>query len=73
MKELNLKKLIRLTFLPVGCLSLLSACAPYEPVVYGSSTSVTTVETPATLFDRLDANRDGFLSRGEGGASGRAV
>lgn len=63
MKELNLKKAIRLAFLPVACASLLSACAPYEPFspVYGGPM----IDTPVSLFDRLDTNHDGFLSRAE--------
>jgi Ca2+-binding EF-hand superfamily protein len=62
MKELSLKKAVRLALAPIACASLLSACAPYEPYSTGYPAHV---ETPASAFDRLDANRDGFLSRGE--------
>lgn len=69
MNELKLKSAIRLALLSMACTSLISACAPYEPVsapVISSASTVETIENnPHALFDRLDTNRDGFLSRGE--------
>ena len=60
---------LRLAFVPAACATLIAACAPYPPAepAYGS---VPAVDTHAAAFDRLDANRDGFLSRAEAGPLG---
>jgi Ca2+-binding EF-hand superfamily protein len=44
---------------------VLTGCASYDPIgsVFGRSDPI--VDTPMATFDRLDVNRDGFLSRGE--------
>ncbi|MEN3353577.1 MAG: Secreted protein acidic and rich in cysteine Ca binding region, partial [Betaproteobacteria bacterium] len=77
MKTFELKKSIPLAILPALCAGLLSGCASYDrqvvhrtapPSAAASTTSTTVVTTsaaPAGLFDQLDTNRDGFLSRAE--------
>ena len=70
MKELNLKKAIRLAFLPVACATLLSSCA-YEPMAPAEG-GPTLAPVSLSPFDRLDTNRDGYLSRGEVEAWGGA-
>ena len=64
--KIDTRVAVRLALLPVACATLLTACAPYEPYgpVYGTAPAVG-APAPLTLFDRLDTNRDGFLSRGE--------
>jgi Ca2+-binding EF-hand superfamily protein len=61
------KHALSLAFVPLAVATLLSACAPYEP--YGApvydSARTSPASAPVALFDRLDANRDGFLSRAE--------
>jgi Ca2+-binding EF-hand superfamily protein len=63
----DLKSSFRLALLPVACAAALSACAPYDPMgtsVYTSGGPVA-ADNPVAMFDRLDTNRDGFLSRAE--------
>ena len=67
MTQSKLSKAVRLALLPLACVSLLSACA-YDPVTgypIVMPGPVSTVDNPDILFDRLDTNRDGHLSRGE--------
>jgi Ca2+-binding EF-hand superfamily protein len=62
----ELARKFRLALLPLACAGALAACAPYDPA--GNSVYVSggpTADTPVSTFDRLDVNRDGFLSRGE--------
>ena len=68
----DLRRAIQLAFAPAACAILLAACAPYEPYepVYGASPGVAPTVPPLSHFDRLDTNRDGFLSRGELDAAG---
>jgi len=70
MNTLEPRKAFRLALLPAACAALLAGCAPLEPFdsVQGSSAPV--IEAPVALFDRLDTNRDGFLSRAEMDALG---
>jgi hypothetical protein len=78
MNTLNLKGSVRLALVPAVCAGLLTACASYDRqevhrTVSPAPASVTTVTTaPAAsnvtvigLFDQLDTNRDGFLSKAE--------
>lgn len=64
----HLKRSIRLAVLPVACAGALSACAPYLPyddnTAYGRPVGGP-IDSPTAHFDRLDTNRDGFLSRAE--------
>jgi Ca2+-binding EF-hand superfamily protein len=62
MKNFDARKALKLALLPAACAAVLAGCAPYEPFFGPSSPAV---ESPLTLFDRLDTNRDGFLSRAE--------
>ena len=68
----DLRRVFRLAVLPVACAAALSACAPYDP----NGTSVYTSGgpsvggSPMARFDRLDTNRDGFLSRAEASQAG---
>jgi len=64
MKNFDAKRAFRLALLPAACAVALSACAPYEPVSTAHA-GVPVAESPMALFDRLDLNRDGFLSRAE--------
>ena len=68
MKAFDLKRLIRLGLVPVACVGLLAGCAydpvPTYPVVYEPPRTTVPVVS-MTDFDRLDTNRDGFLSRAE--------
>jgi Ca2+-binding EF-hand superfamily protein len=58
------RRTFRRALMPAACAALLSGCAPFDP--YPSQSSTTPViEAPVALFDRLDINRDGFLSRAE--------
>jgi Ca2+-binding EF-hand superfamily protein len=71
----DLKSTLRLALLPVACAAALSACAPYDPMgtsVYTSG-GPSAVENPVALFDRLDTNRDGFLSPAEAAPLNLAV
>ena len=45
----------------------LSACAPYQETRTETvtTTRVVTADNPDAVFNALDTNRDGFLSRGE--------
>ena len=65
MREKRLGIQIRRAAVPLACATLLAACAPYDlgPGTYSSTGAVQ--DTPMALFDRLDVNRDGFLSRAE--------
>ena len=65
MRELRLGMEIRRAAVPLACATLLAACAPYDhgPGTYSATGAVH--DTPMALFDRLDTNRDGFLSRAE--------
>ena len=54
------RRAFRLAIVPAACAALLSACELYEP-----TRSVDSGDPAAPLFDRLDVNRDGFLSRAE--------
>ncbi|MGZ5092986.1 MAG: EF-hand domain-containing protein [Burkholderiales bacterium] len=65
MKMFELKKSIRLAAVPVICAGLLSACASYEHEVVHRTTSAAPPARVITLFDQLDTNHDGFLSRAE--------
>ena len=62
--KIDTRRAVRLAFAPVACAALMTACAPYEPYPPASSAPVVAPVTVST-FDRLDSNRDGFLSRGE--------
>lgn len=68
MKSLDLKQLMRLGFIPAACAGLFAGCAydpvPTYPVVYEPARTTVPVVSMSD-FDRLDINRDGFLSRGE--------
>jgi Ca2+-binding EF-hand superfamily protein len=71
----DLKSTLRLALLPAACAAALSACAPYDPMgtsVYTSGGPVAS-ENPVALFDRLDTNRDGFLSPAEAAPLNLAV
>jgi Ca2+-binding EF-hand superfamily protein len=72
MKKLDTKRAVRLACAPIACAVLLTACAPYEPydTGYGGSPVYGPGGAPLSHFDRLDTNRDGFLSRGELEAAG---
>jgi len=69
MKNADPRRALRLALVPAACATLLAACAPYPPAdpVYGNAP---VVDAHALTFDRLDANRDGFLSRAEAGPMG---
>ena len=66
MKQIRLNRRIMQSVAPLACATLIAACASYDhrESVYSRDNS-TPVDTPVALFDRLDTNRDGFLSRGE--------
>lgn len=68
MKKPCTRRTLRLALAPVACATLLAACAPYptNDPVYGSAP----VDTYAATFERLDVNRDGFLSRAEADSIG---
>lgn len=70
MRDEKLGKTVRLALAPLACATLLAACAPYEPYNPGGYSSAPVYDNPSALFDRLDANRDGFLSRAEVGPLG---
>lgn len=64
----NLPQSARTAALVVACTAALSACAPYaisenDPAYRTGGQS--SVYSPTAQFDRLDLNRDGFLSRAE--------
>ena len=70
MKTSPLFKAVRRALLPVACITLLSACAPYYDPVSGTVVNQpppfgAPIDNPTTVFERLDTNRDGYLSRGE--------
>lgn len=64
----HLKRPFRLSLSAVACAGALSACAPYLPyddnTAYGGPVRAP-IDSPTAHFDRLDTNRDGFLSRAE--------
>jgi Ca2+-binding EF-hand superfamily protein len=64
MEQMRLGKGIRRAAIPLACAALFGACASYD-YEGRSYTSVPAADTPMALFDRLDTNRDGFLSRAE--------
>ena len=64
MKNFDARRAFKLALLPAACAFALSACAPYEPVSTAHARTPVT-ESQMALFDRLDTNRDGFLSRAE--------
>ena len=72
MKKLDMKGAVKLAFAPMACAVLLTACAPYEPydTGYGGNPVYAPGAPQLSHFDRLDTNRDGFLSRGELEAAG---
>jgi Ca2+-binding EF-hand superfamily protein len=64
----SFKLLLRRAVLPAACAAALSACAPYaisdrDPVY--STVGGAPVYSASAQFDRLDTNRDGFLSPAE--------
>lgn len=62
------RRTLRLALAPLACATLLAACAPYAEQDPGYGTAP--VDTYGATFERLDANRDGFLSRAEAGPIG---
>jgi Ca2+-binding EF-hand superfamily protein len=64
MKDTTLNTGLRRVILPLACASFVGACASYD-YESRSYASVPAADTPMALFDRLDTNRDGFLSRAE--------
>jgi Ca2+-binding EF-hand superfamily protein len=65
MKEISRNRRITRVAIPLACATLIGACASYDHRETAYSTSGAANNTPTALFDRLDTNRDGFLSRGE--------
>lgn len=70
MKTSPLIKAVRRALLPLACVTLLSACAPFYDPISGTIVNPpppfgAPVDNPTAVFDRLDTNRDGYLSRGE--------
>ena len=65
MNKLEPRRVFRLAVVPAACAALLSGCAPYDPFGPAHSSTAPVIDTPVALFDRLDVNRDGFLSRAE--------
>jgi EF hand len=65
MEQTKLAKGLARAALPLACAALVGACAPYDsmPGTYGSTGAVN--DPNMAMFDRLDSNRDGFLSRAE--------
>jgi Ca2+-binding EF-hand superfamily protein len=64
MRKVDPRRALKLALIPAACAALFSGCASFETkdtVVR----SEPVVESPVTLFDRYDMNRDGFLSRSE--------
>ena len=61
------RRLFRVALLPAAIAALVAGCAPYEtyPPRHTVTTAPTSVPAGIPNFDRLDTNRDGFLSRGE--------
>jgi hypothetical protein len=63
MKDIRLNTGLRRAILPLACATLIGACASYD---YDDRYTMTPApDTPIAMFDRLDTNRDGFLSRAE--------
>jgi Ca2+-binding EF-hand superfamily protein len=56
---------IRVAALVAACAGALSACAPYAISEHDPAYGGQAPYSAAAHFDRLDLNRDGFLSRGE--------
>jgi Ca2+-binding EF-hand superfamily protein len=64
--NIEMRRTIRLALAPVACALLAAGCATYEHEPYpNASRPAAVVPPPLTTFDRLDANRDGFISRAE--------
>lgn len=70
MRSSKLAKALKLA-LPFACATVISACA-YDPVTnsyvtapHPGAPAPATIDNPDVAFDRLDVNRDGFLSRAE--------
>jgi Ca2+-binding EF-hand superfamily protein len=62
--------------LPIACAAALSACAPYDILDRDPAYSTVggaPIYSASAQFDRLDTNRDGFLSRAEVEPLGLAV
>ena len=68
------RRLFRVALLPAAIAALVAGCAPYEtyPPRHTVTTAPTSVPAGIPNFDRLDTNRDGFLSRAEVQALGLA-
>ena len=62
MKNFDARRAFKLALLPAACAAVLTGCALDEPL-FGRSASA--AHNPVALFDRLDTNRAGFLSRAE--------
>jgi Ca2+-binding EF-hand superfamily protein len=62
MKNFDARRALRLAVLPAACAAALAACASYET---RDTQVLSATESPIASFDRLDTNRDGFLSRAE--------
>lgn len=64
MRKFDARQAFKLALIPAACAALFAGCASFETkdtVVRSDPV----VESPVTLFDRYDVNRDGFLSRSE--------
>jgi Ca2+-binding EF-hand superfamily protein len=65
MKKFDTRRAFTVALLPAACAAVLSGCASYESISRVFDRDATVAESPSAMFDRLDVNRDGFLSRGE--------